>query len=205
MAGGEDGPPDLLESGRPGRWAAGGPGPFAAGRSRLVVAVLIGGLVVATVAAVHYHAQAARLMHRPGHPPAGAAAVPPQVSSITRALPPDGTVRGEVVMVTVRPVRSAHAELLITAYISGGRPRTRYVLTGNDCTSNGADHSWASGVTDSHGSAVLTGHPWAGLRSDEYWAWIVPAPNSSPPPGLHGSFMTGAAAPFRAGAPCVPV
>jgi hypothetical protein len=198
MAGGEDGLPDVLESGGSGRWAAGG--------SRfLIVPVLIAGLVAATLAAVHYHAQAARLPRHPAHSPAVAAAEPPQVSSTTRALPAEGMLRGEVVMVTVSQMRSANAELLITAYISGGRPRTRYVLEGNDCVGNGADHSWASGVTDSRGTAVLTGHPWTGRRSDEYWALIEPSPKSSPPPGLHGSFMTGAAVAFRAEAPCVPV
>ena len=121
------------------------------------------GLVIATLVAVHYHAQANGLRHLPRSPhspvPAAAAALP-RVSSSTVALLEDGPIRGKVAIVMVDRIPGGNAELLIMAYISGGRAHTRYALMGSNCLSNSADHLWASGVTDDQGSAVLTGRPW---------------------------------------------
>jgi len=195
--------PDVVESGWSGRRLA--------DNSRLLIAsalMALGvGLAIATFAAVHYHAQANGLRPLRSSPsPATVAAVAlPRVSTSTAALPADGSLRGKIVIATVDHLPGSNAELLITAYISGGMARTRYVLVGNDCMSNSADHSWASGVTDNQGIAVLTGHPWTGDFSDYYWAWIQPSSGTTPPPGLHGSFATGHATAFKAGrTPCGP-
>lgn len=196
--------PDVVESGWSGRRLA--------DNSRLLIAsalMALGvGLAIAILAAVYYHAQAnglRRLLRSWPSPAAVAATALPRVSSSTAALPADGSIRGKIVIAIVDYLPGSNAELLIMAHISGGMARTRYVLVGNDCMSNSADHSWASGVTDNQGIAVLTGHPWTGDSSDYYWAWIQPSSGTTPPPGIHGSFATGHATAFKAGRmPCGP-
>ena len=180
-----NGQPDLVESGWPGQRLT--------DNSRLLIAsafMALGvGLVIATLLAVHYHAQANGLRHLPGSPrspvPTAAAALP-RVSTSTVALPEDGPIRGKVAIVMVDHIPGGNAELLIMAYISGGRAHTRYALMGSNCLSNSADHLWASGVTDDHGIAVLTGRPWTSNSRDYYWAWTQPAGGTTPPPALHG-------------------
>jgi hypothetical protein len=117
-----NGLPDLVESGWSGRRLA--------GNSRFLIAsafMALGvGLVIATLAAVHYHAQANGLRHlprSPRSPAAVAAAALPRVSSSTVALPEDGTIRGKAAIVMVDHMPGGIAELLIMAYISGGRAR----------------------------------------------------------------------------------
>jgi hypothetical protein len=182
--------PDVVESGWSGRRLA--------DNSRFLITsafVALGiGLVVTTLGAVHYHAQASGLQHplsRPHSPAAAAAAALPRVSSTTVALRADGPIRGKVAAVMVDHMPGGNAELLIMAYISGGRAHTRYALMGNDCLSNSADHLWASGVTDNQGIAVLTGLPWTSNSRDYYWAWTQPSAGTAPPPGLHAPSATG--------------
>ena len=189
--------PDVVESGWSGRRLA--------GNSRFLITsafVALGiGLVVTTLGAVHYHAQASGLQHplsRPHSPAAVAAAALPRVSSTTVALRADGPIRGKVATVTVDHMPGGNAELLIMAYISGGRAHTRYALMGNDCLSNSADHLWASGVTDDQGIAVLTGLPWTSNSRDYYWAWTQPSAGTEPPPGLHAPSATGHVSASRA-------
>jgi hypothetical protein len=177
--------PDLVEWGWSGRRLA--------DKSRFLIAsafIALGvGLLIATLAAVHYHAQANGLRHLPRSPrspsPAAAAALP-RVSSSTVALPEGGPIRGKVAIVMVDHIPGGNAELLIMAYISGGRAHTRYALMGSNCLSNSADHLWASGVTDDQGIAVLTGLPWISSSRDYYWAWTQPSAGTTPPPALHG-------------------
>jgi hypothetical protein len=190
--------PDLVESGCSGRRLA--------DNSRFLVTsafIALGiGLVIATLGAVHYRAQASGLRHSlsPPHSPAAvAAAALPRVSSTTVALPADGPIRGKVAAVMIDHAPGGNAELLIMAYISGGRAHTRYALMGNDCLSNSADHLWASGVTDNQGIAVLTGLPWTSNSREYYWAWTQPSAGTAPPPGLHGPSATGYASASRAG------
>ena len=177
--------PDVVESGGSGRWLA--------GRSRLLIAstliALAAGLVFATLGAVHNHAQANGHRRPPGPPHSPADVVTaalPRVSSSTVALPAEGPIRGKVSTVMVDHMAGGKAELLIMAYISGGRAHTRYALMGNDCFSGSADHLWASGVTNNQGIAVLTGQPWTSDAADYYWTWIQPAAGTTGP-GLHGS------------------
>jgi hypothetical protein len=189
--------PDVVESGWSGRR-------FADNSRFLITSAFVAlsiGLVIATLGAVHYHAQANGLQHplSPPHPPAAtAAAALPRVSSTTITLQGDGPVRGRVATVIVHHMPGGNAELLIMAYISGGRAHTRYALMGNDCLSNSADHLWASGVTDNQGIAVLTGLPWTSNSRDYYWAWTQPSAGTAPPPGLHGPAATGYASASRA-------
>jgi hypothetical protein len=189
--------PDVVESGRSGRRLADNP--------RFLIAsafmALGAGLVIATLAAVHYHAQANGLRRLPRSPftqAAAAAAAMPRVSSSTVALPEDGPIRGKVAIVMVDHISGGNAELLIMAYISGGRAHTRYALMGSNCLSNSADNLWASGVTDDQGIAVLTGLPWTSNSRDYYWAWTQPSAGTTPPPALHGPSATDQATAFKA-------
>ena len=189
--------PGLVESGWSGRRLA--------DNSRFLIAsalMALGvGLVIATLAAVHYYTQANRLQHQlrsPRSPAAVGAAALPRVSSSSVALPQDGTIRGKVAIVMVDHMPGGNAELLIMAYISGGTPRTRYALMGNNCLSNSADHLWASGVTDNQGIAVLAGRPWTSNASDYYWTWTQPSAGTMPPPVLHGPSATDQAIAFKA-------
>ena len=65
-------------------------------------------------------------------------------------------------------IPGGNAELLIMAYISGGKAHIRYALMGSNCLNISADHLWASGVTDDQGIAVLTGLPWTSNSRDYY-------------------------------------
>jgi hypothetical protein len=177
--------PDVVEWGWSGRRLA--------DSSRILIAsafMTLGvGLVIATLAAVHYHAQAnglQRQLRSPRSPAAVGAAALPRVSSSSVALPKDGPIRGKVAIVMVDHMPSGKAELLIMAYISGGTPRTRYALMGSNCLSNSADHLWASGVTNDQGIAVLTGRPWTSNASEYYWTWTQPSAGTTPLPVLHG-------------------
>jgi hypothetical protein len=126
------------------------------------------------------------------------AAALPRVSSSTVALPEDGPIRGKVAIVMVDHIPGGNAELLIMAYISGGKPRTSYALMGSDCLSNSADHLWASGVTNNQGIAVLTGPSWTSNSRDYYWTWTQPSARTTPPPALHGPSATGYATALKA-------
>jgi hypothetical protein len=192
-----NGLPDVVESGWSGRRLADN------SRFRIASAFMaLGvGLVIAILAGVHYYSQAnglQRLLRSPRSSATLGAGALPRVSSSNVALPEDGPIRGKVAMVMVDHMSSGNAELLITAYISGGRPRTRYALMGSNCLSNGADHLWASGVTNNQGIAVLTGRPWTSNVSDYYWTWTQRSAGTTPPPVLHGPSATHHAIAFKA-------
>jgi hypothetical protein len=189
--------PDVVEWGWSGRRLA--------DKSRFLIAsafMALGiGLVIATFAAVHYHAQAnglQRQLRSPRSPAAVGAAALPRVSSSSIALPQAGPIRGKVAIIMVDQMPGGNAELLIMAYISGGTPRTRYALMGSNCLSNSADHLWASGVTNDQGIAVLTGRPWTSNASDYYWTWTQPSAGTTPPPVLHGLSATDEAITLKA-------
>jgi hypothetical protein len=192
-----NGLPDVVESGWSGRRLA--------DNSRFLIAsaftALIAGLVIATLAAVHYYTQAnglQRQLRSPHSPAAVGAAALPRVSSSSVALPQDGPIRGKVAIVMVDHMPGGNAELLIMAYISGGTPHTRYALMGSNCLSNSADHLWASGVTNDQGIAVLTGRPWTSNANDYYWTWTQPSAGTTPPPVLHGLSAADQAIAFKA-------
>jgi hypothetical protein len=189
--------PDVVESGRSGRWLADNPR-FLIASAFMALGV---GLVIATLAAVHYHTQAnglQRQLRSPRSPAAAGAAALPRVSSSSVTLPQDGPIRGKVAIIMVDHMSGGNAELLIMAYISGGAPRTRYALMGSNCLSNSADHLWASGVTNNQGIAVLTGRPWTSNSRDYYWTWTQPSAGTTPPPALHGPSATDQATALKA-------
>jgi hypothetical protein len=152
------------------------------------VALLATALAVTIVMAACYHAQVGTLRHQLSsvHPAYSPVAGQPALSLRTFALPSAGAVTGEVTVFFAQSVGGT-AQIMLSAHINGGRPRTRYTLIGNDCVSNGPDRSWSSGVSNGLGSADLSGHAWMVNRSDEYWLWLSPSPHSYSP-GLHGTF-----------------
>lgn len=169
-----------------------------------VIVLLAAALAGMTIAAFHYREAAATLRHQLRRP---SAPVSPGIgqltlSSRTVALPSSGALAGEVTVSAAQSVRGP-TWIVLSAHITGGRPHTRYALTGNDCTSNAADHSWASGVTNGHGSARLSGHTWTIAPRNEYWLWLSPSAQLRAP-GLHGGFTPGSRlSAFPAGdAPC---
>jgi hypothetical protein len=99
---------------------------------------------------------------------------------------------------------AVRAQFTVSALITGGTPGTVYDLIGSDCTT--ADprpvEVWATGLTGADGTADLVGYAWTGAVADRYWMALDPSPLSRPP-GLHGQFAQGQAAPFPAGqVPC---
>ena len=162
-------------------------------------------LAVALAAAVHYHGQAVRLP--PGRPAtASLTTLLPDMTTVVLALPADGTVTGTVVITTAALPGARRGQFTVSAVITGGLPGTLYNLIGNDCSIANArpDDIWATGLAGANGTASLTGYAWTGAVADRYWLVLNPSP-VNPPPGLHGQFAEGHAAPFPAGqAPCVP-
>jgi hypothetical protein len=150
-------------------------------------------LAVSVAVAVHYRAEVRRLQSSP--PPAVglATSLPaPELGTVALTLPADGTVTGTVVITAATLPGGGLVQFTVSAVIAGGQPGTVYDLDGNDCSSTApiTDHVWATGVT--------------GALADQYWLTLDPSP-VNPPPGLHGQFAEGRAAPFPAGqAPCGP-
>jgi len=164
-------------------------------------------LAVVLAVAVHYRAEAVRL--HPGSPPAislTTAASLPEVTTVVLALPADGTVTGTVVITTAALPGATRGQFTVSAVIAGGTPGTFYDLIGNDCSTADPlpDDVWATGLASANGTADLVGYAWTGAVADRYWLVLDPSP-VNPPPGLHGEFVQGRAAPFPASqAPCVP-
>jgi hypothetical protein len=83
------------------------------------------------------------------------------------------------------------------------------MLPSTSCRNTPAAANWVGAYEGKNsinaaGSADLTGYAWTGAVTDRYWLTLDPSP-AGRPPGLHGQFAEGAAAPFPAGqAPCAP-
>ena len=197
---------DVIASGREPRE----PGERA-GRAPGLAWLLAGTLAVALAVAVHYRAEAGRA--RPGVLPAASRAATlasraatlalPQVTSTALRLPARGGVTGTVVITAAALPGADRAQFTVSAVITGGTPGTVYDLIGNDCSdvSPLPDKVWATGLAGPDGTADLTGYAWTGAVADRYWMTLDPAPDH--PPGLHGRFAQGQAAPFPAGqGPC---
>ena len=164
-------------------------------------------LAVCVAVAVHYRAEVRGLQS--GRPSAaGLATTPslPEVTTVTLALPADGTVTGTVVITAAAVPGASRAQFTVSAVITGGMPGTFYDLIGNDCSTASPlpDDVWATGLAGANGTADLVGYAWTGAVADRYWLVLNPSP-VNPPPGLRGRFGEGGAASFPAGqAPCVP-
>jgi hypothetical protein len=172
---------------------------------QVAVAVLAAALAGAVWAAVHYRAEAAALRSAAARADPGAGLV--TFSATTAALPPAGSLAGEVTAVAINPSRG-QAQVIVTARITGGRPHDRYELYGSDCAPGAVGRTWAAGTTGTDGSASLTGRAQAVQTSHEYFLTLA-APGlyqDHPGPAVHGWF--GAArglSAVRGGiAPCAP-
>jgi hypothetical protein len=111
---------------------------------------------------------------------------------------------GTVVITAAAMPGADRAQFTVSAVITRGTPGTVYDLIGSDCSAADRvpDDVWATGLAGADGTADLTGYAWTGSVADRYWMALDPSPGSSPP-GLHGQFAAGRAAPFPAGqAPC---
>jgi len=163
----------------------------------LAVAVLLSAaLAKSIIVAVHYRDEVLTL-RRQGHlprlsaPPSWAKTQPPPLTllSETSTLP---SSRPLTVRVTVFAARSSagSARVIVIARVSGGRPYSRYELTGGECAGDAANWTWAAGFTGARGSADLNGRVVKVSSRDEYYL-ILSAPGlgqSHPGPALHGYF-----------------
>jgi len=131
------------------------------------VVLLAAALAAAIAVAVHYRDEVLHSSTSP-LPPHGAPGRRVAVSVAQSPLPPHGALAGQVTVFVAQP-SAGREEVVVSAVISGARPHATYELVGNDCASNGPDRIWATGVTDSRGSAQLIGQPWTVSTSDAYF------------------------------------
>jgi hypothetical protein len=189
---------DVIEAGREPRGRPRRPG----GLIRLLVFAETAALAASIAVALHYRTEAGGPRH------AGAQATSPQpmpeVTTVALGLPAAGGVVGTVVITAAALPGAGRAQFTVSAVITGAMPGTYYTLIGNDCSSGDApaDDVWATGLTNADGMADLVGYAWTGAVADWYWLALAPSP-AGRPPGLHGQFAEGQAAPFPAGRyPC---
>jgi hypothetical protein len=191
---------DVVEAGPPRSPRPGGP-------FWLLVLAQTAALIASITVALHYRAEAGRTPDtRP--PAASPQASPwPEVTSVVIRLPAVGGVVGTVVItaVVLTPLPGAgQGQFTVSGVITGAMPDTYYNLIGNDCSGADAlpDDVWASGHTSANGTADLVGYAWTGAVADSYWLVLDPQ-SVNRPPGLHGQFAEGRAAPYPAGqSPC---
>ena len=137
-------------------------------------------------------------------PPAASPPPLPQLSAVVVRLPAGGGVAGTVVITAAALPGAGRAQFTVSAVVTGGTPGTFYDLIGSDCSTADPppDDVWATGLAAADGTADLAGYTWTGAVADIYWLTLDPSPAGAPP-GLHGRFGQGQAAPFPAGqAPC---
>jgi hypothetical protein len=191
--------PDVIAAGPPRSRRPGGP-------FWLLVLALTAALIASLTIALHYRAEAGRPPATAGPPAAGPSASPlPDVTSVALRLPAGAGVTGTVVITAAALPGAGRAQFTVSAVITGAMPDTYYNLIGNDCSiaDQLPDDVWASGLTGPDGTADLTGYAWTGAVADSYWLVLDPQSAKSPP-GLHGQFAEGRAAPYPAGQPPCP-
>jgi len=190
--------PDVIASGPPRSKRLGRP-------FRLLVLAQTAALVASIAVALHYRAEAGRTPATGALPPTSPSVSPlPEVTSVALRLPTGGGAVGTVVITAAALPGAGRAQFTVSAVIAGAMPDTYYNLIGNDCSVADArpDDVWASGLTGANGTADLVGYAWTGAVADSYWLVLDPQ-EATPPPGLHGQFAAGRAAPYPAGqAPC---
>jgi hypothetical protein len=191
---------DVIEAGREPRGRLPRPGVLVG----LLILAETAALAVSIAVAVHYRTEAGRAAL--GAPPAAelSASSLSEVTSVTLRLPTGGSVVGTVVITAAALPGADRGQFTVSAVITGGIPGTVYDLIGGACSS--ADpvpvDVWATGLAGPDGTADMTGYAWTGAVADQYWLALNPSPVNAPP-GLHGQFADGEAAPFPAGqAPC---
>jgi hypothetical protein len=162
----------------------------------VIVMLLAAALAKSIIVAMHYRGEVLAL-RRQGHPPrlsappSPAQTPPPPLTLVseTSTLPSSRPLTVQVTAFTARS-SAGQARVIVTARVSGGRPHSRYELTGGDCAGDAADRTWAAGLTSARGSADLTGRVVEVSSRDEYYL-ILSAPgtgHSDPGPALHGYF-----------------
>ena len=190
--------PDVIAAGPPRSRRPGGP-------FRWLVLALTAALVASIAVALYYRAEAGRTPATGAPPLTSPSASPlPEVTSVTLRLPAAGGVVGTVVITAAALPGAGRAQFTVSAVITGAMPDTYYNLIGNDCSMADQlpDDVWASGLTGANGTADLVGYAWTGAVANSYWLVLDPS-SASRPPGLHGQFAEGRAAPYPAGqAPC---
>jgi hypothetical protein len=201
---------DVISFGRPRTGASRIARAFANRIAWSVVALLSASLAIAIIVAVHYHGQVVALHHQARHTPrpavsptsspATTAPSGPTVSSTNVALVPAGSLTGEVTFVAANPPAGSQTNIVIIAHVRGGRPHTRYTLTGGSC-SGGSHQQWASGVTDARGNGELVGPVRRISQAANYWLELNPAV-SKLHPSLAGDFASAAdISAYRSGPP----
>jgi UPF0716 family protein affecting phage T7 exclusion len=117
------------------------------------------------------------------------------ISSTSVALPGTGSVTSQVTFIAANPP-ARHASVTITAHLRGGRPHSRYTLTGGSCSGR-SRYRWATGVTDAQGNADLTGPAWRLSAGERYWLELTPGIGGLHP-ALAGDFTApGAISAFK--------
>jgi hypothetical protein len=191
---------DVIEAGRDPR----GRPPRAGGLIRLLVLGQTAALAASIAVALHYRAEAGAPHHARAQ--ASSPQPMPEMTTVTLRLPAAGGAVGTVVITAAALPGAGRAQFTVSAVITGAMPDTYYNLIGNDCSTAGPrpDDVWATGLTNAGGAADLVGYPWTGAVADWYWLALDPSPASrTNPPGLHGQFAEGQAAPYPAGRyPC---
>ncbi len=155
-----------------------------------LVAVLAAALTAAIAVAVHYHAEVAALRQHPRPAPASRppGTGPLTLSSRTVTLPSYGTLNSTVTIASAR-FSGGLERIVVSARITGGRPRHGYILFAFDCAGGTGYQSLAAGVTNARGSGSLTGHAWPVSLTDQYWLYLSPSSGLAGP-GIHVSFTT---------------
>jgi len=145
----------------------------------LVLVLIASALAGTTAVLIHTRGQVASLRRQLRQ---ARAAVPPastpraswvSISSTSVALPGTGSVSGQVTFIAANPPARI-ALVTITAHLRGGRPRTRYTLIGGSCSGR-SRYRWATGLTDSQGTADLIGPAWRLPAGGRYWLELTPS------------------------------
>jgi hypothetical protein len=99
--------------------------------------------------------------------------------------------------------RRDHGQVQVSAIVTAAPAGQRLRLEGGDCTT-GAARIWATGHTDSAGTAYLTGPIWNLSSSHEYYLELAPYRVAQRLSGLNGIWLGGLIQPFPAGnTPCL--
>ena len=165
---------DVIVSGREPRRRARRPG----GLVWLLVVAQAVALTAAAAVAVHYHAEAGRLLHRTPRAASLPASPMPQVTSAAVHLPAGEGVAGTVVITAAALPGAGRAQFTVSAVITGGTPGTVYDLIGSDCSTADPlpDEVWVTGLARADGTADLVGYAWTGAVANRYWMALDPSP-----------------------------
>ena len=172
----------------------------------VAVMLLAVALAGAITVAVHYRGKAATLQRQlsavMGRP--SPTALPLTLRSTAVRLPARGTLSGGVIILAATSA-SGLTQIEPSAHIRGARPNTGYELTAFNCAGNSGYQTWASGVTNAHGSGALSGRAFSVSPRSEYWLYINPSSSGgNAEAGLRANFTGTGFSASRAGDPACP-